>query len=61
MTTLRDPQLAVMETTSGINIVVEVFVNCQYGYDIHCDVTGEKGNGGAANRCQRRGTESGEA
>ncbi|MEA7515352.1 hypothetical protein ONK27_28995, partial [Salmonella enterica subsp. enterica serovar Virginia] len=21
----------------------EVFVNCQYGYDIHCDVTGEKG------------------
>lgn len=43
MTTLRDPQLVVMETTSGINIVVEVFVNCQYGYDIHCDVTGEKG------------------
>ncbi|EHV4551080.1 inositol 2-dehydrogenase IolG1 [Escherichia coli] len=40
---LRDPQLVVMETTSGINIVVEVFVNCQYGYDIHCDVTGEKG------------------
>lgn len=43
VTTLRDPQLVVMETTSGINIVVEVFVNCQYGYDIHCDVTGEKG------------------
>ncbi|KEA53666.1 inositol 2-dehydrogenase [Mangrovibacter sp. MFB070] len=41
--TLRDPQLVVMETTSGINIVVEVFVNCQYGYDIHCDVSGEKG------------------
>lgn len=43
VTTLRDPQVVVMETTSGINIVVEVFVNCQYGYDIHCDVTCEKG------------------
>lgn len=40
---LRDPQVVVMETTKGINIVVEVFVNSQYGYDIHCDVTGEKG------------------
>ena len=40
---LRDPQVVVMETTRGINIVVEVFVNSQYGYDIHCDVTGEKG------------------
>lgn len=43
VTTLRDPQVVVMETTSGINIVVEVFVNCRYGYDIHCDVTGETG------------------
>ncbi|MFC3396167.1 inositol 2-dehydrogenase IolG1 [Brenneria rubrifaciens] len=40
---LRDPQVVVMETTKGITIVVEVFVNSQYGYDIHCDVTCEKG------------------
>ncbi len=40
---LKDPQVVVMETAKGINIVVEVFVNCQYGYDIHCDVTGELG------------------
>lgn len=40
---LRDPQVVVLETVKGINIVVEVFVNCQYGYDIHCDVTGELG------------------
>lgn len=40
---LRDPQVVVMETGKGINIVVEVFVNCQYGYDIHCDITGELG------------------
>lgn len=40
---LRDPQVVVLETNKGINIVVEVFVNCQYGYDIHCDITGELG------------------
>lgn len=40
---LKDPQVIVMETTKGINIVVEVFVNCQYGYDINCDITGETG------------------
>lgn len=40
---LRDPQVVVMETNKGVTIVVEVFVNCQYGYDIHCDITGETG------------------
>lgn len=40
---LRDPQVVVLETSKGVNIVVEVFVNCQYGYDIHCDITGELG------------------
>lgn len=40
---LRDPQVAVLETATGVNVVVEIFVNCQYGYDIHCDVTGELG------------------
>ncbi|WP_265457040.1 Gfo/Idh/MocA family protein [Enterococcus sp. HY326] len=40
---VRDPQVVVMETNKGVNIVVEVFTNCQYGYDIHCDITGEEG------------------
>lgn len=40
---LRDPQIVLLETKSGIRIDVEVFVNCQYGYDIQCSVVGEKG------------------
>lgn len=41
-TPLQDPQLIVLETESGVNIVTEVFVNA-YGYDIQCDVVGELG------------------
>lgn len=40
---LKDPQVIVMQTSKGVNIVVEVFVNAKYGYDIHCDITGELG------------------
>ncbi|WCK56428.1 Gfo/Idh/MocA family oxidoreductase [Aneurinibacillus sp. Ricciae_BoGa-3] len=40
---LQDPQIVMMETNSGIIIHVEVFVNCQYGYDIQCEVIGEEG------------------
>ncbi len=57
MTTLRDPQLVVMETTSGINIVVEVFVNCQAATTF-C-VLPAKGMAELPTDCQRRGTESG--
>lgn len=39
---LQDPQVIVLETESGVNIVTEVFVNA-YGYDIHCDIVGELG------------------
>lgn len=39
---LFDPQVVILETESGVNIVTEVFVNA-YGYDIHCDVVGELG------------------
>lgn len=41
-TPLQDPQVVVLETESGVNIVTEVFVNA-YGYDIHCDIVGELG------------------
>ncbi|WP_322046735.1 Gfo/Idh/MocA family oxidoreductase [Paraburkholderia sp. J67] len=40
---LADPQIVMLETVSGVRIDVEVFVNCQYGYDIQCEVVGEKG------------------
>ncbi|ACI52167.1 Inositol 2-dehydrogenase [Gluconacetobacter diazotrophicus PA1 5] len=40
---MRDPQIALLETKRGIRIDVEIFVNCQYGYDIQCAVVGELG------------------
>lgn len=40
---IRDPQVAVLTTQSGVVITAEIFVNCQYGYDIHCEVVGEEG------------------
>lgn len=40
---LRDPQVVVLETAKGVLIDVEIFVNCQYGYDIQCEVVGEDG------------------
>ncbi|MBB3190292.1 Gfo/Idh/MocA family protein [Halomonas cerina] len=40
---VEDPQMILLETTQGVRIDVEVFVNCQYGYDIQCDVVGEDG------------------
>jgi myo-inositol 2-dehydrogenase / D-chiro-inositol 1-dehydrogenase len=40
---LQDPQLLLMETAAGVHVDVEVFVNCQYGYDIRCELVGETG------------------
>ncbi|UMZ14547.1 Gfo/Idh/MocA family oxidoreductase [Pseudomonas sp. MPFS] len=40
---LRDPQIVLLETARGVRIDVEIFVNCQYGYDIQCEVVGESG------------------
>lgn len=40
---LHDPQFIILETESGIQIDIEVFVNCQFGYDIKCAVVCEKG------------------
>ncbi len=40
---LADPQIVLLETSGGIRIDVEIFVNCQYGYDIQCSVVGEQG------------------
>jgi myo-inositol 2-dehydrogenase/D-chiro-inositol 1-dehydrogenase len=40
---LKDPQIMLFETAKGVRIDLEVFVNCQYGYDIQCETIGEKG------------------
>lgn len=40
---LADPQIVLLETARGVRIDVEIFVNCQYGYDIQCEIVGETG------------------
>jgi myo-inositol 2-dehydrogenase / D-chiro-inositol 1-dehydrogenase len=40
---LQDPHMVLLETKQGIRIDTEIFVNCQYGYDIQCQVVGEMG------------------
>ncbi|NUP16205.1 MAG: Gfo/Idh/MocA family oxidoreductase [Streptomyces sp.] len=40
---LKDPQIMLFETARGVRIDLEVFVNCQYGYDIQCEAVGEQG------------------
>ncbi|KKD08031.1 Gfo/Idh/MocA family oxidoreductase [Streptomyces sp. WM6386] len=40
---LKDPQIMLFETAKGVRVDLEVFVNCQYGYDIQCETVGEEG------------------
>lgn len=40
---LKDPQIMLFETAMGVRVDLEVFVNCQYGYDIQCETVGEEG------------------
>jgi myo-inositol 2-dehydrogenase/D-chiro-inositol 1-dehydrogenase len=40
---LQDLQVAVFETVGGVVVTVEVFVNAEYGYDIHTEVVGSTG------------------
>jgi myo-inositol 2-dehydrogenase/D-chiro-inositol 1-dehydrogenase len=40
---LDDPYLVVLKTKSGVVIDTEIFVNCQFGYDIQCQIVGEDG------------------
>jgi myo-inositol 2-dehydrogenase/D-chiro-inositol 1-dehydrogenase len=40
---LQDFQVAVFEMAGGAVVTVEVFVNAEYGYDIHTEVTGTGG------------------
>jgi myo-inositol 2-dehydrogenase/D-chiro-inositol 1-dehydrogenase len=40
---LQDPQFAVLHTASGALSTVSFFANCQYGYDVRCELTGSEG------------------
>lgn len=40
---LQDPLVVVLDTVSGVRVDDEVFVNCQYGYDIQCELVLEAG------------------
>ena len=42
---LQDPQFAIFTTESGILSTVEFFANCQYGYDVRCELVGSLGIG----------------
>lgn len=39
----QDPQFLVFVTADGVVVDVEVFVNAQYGYDVRCELVGERG------------------
>lgn len=39
----QDPQLILLRTADGVLSTVEVFVNATYGYEIRCEVVGERG------------------
>lgn len=39
----QDPQMVMFETRSGVLVDVESFVNCQYGYDVRCELVGSVG------------------
>ncbi len=40
---LRDPQILVLHSVSGVRMDVEIFVNCRVGCDIQCEVCCEEG------------------
>jgi myo-inositol 2-dehydrogenase / D-chiro-inositol 1-dehydrogenase len=40
---MQDPQLLLLPTADGTLTTVEVFLNARYGYDIRCEVVGDRG------------------
>ena len=40
---LRDPQIVLLELANGAVVDAESFVNCQYGYDVRCEIVGSTG------------------
>jgi myo-inositol 2-dehydrogenase/D-chiro-inositol 1-dehydrogenase len=46
---LQDPQFAAFATESGILSTAEFFANCQYGYDVRCELVGSEGTASLLN------------
>ena len=40
---LQDPLVLILTSASGVRVDDEIFVNCQFGYDIRCEAVAEKG------------------
>jgi myo-inositol 2-dehydrogenase / D-chiro-inositol 1-dehydrogenase len=40
---VQDPQLILLRTADGALATVEVFLNARYGYDVRCEVVGDRG------------------
>ncbi|UQX01237.1 Gfo/Idh/MocA family oxidoreductase [Streptomyces sp. RerS4] len=40
---LRDPRLVLLESSGGVIVDVEIFVNCGFGYEVTCEAVGESG------------------
>jgi myo-inositol 2-dehydrogenase / D-chiro-inositol 1-dehydrogenase len=40
---LQDPLVLILESESGVRVDDEIFVNCQFGYDIRCEAVAERG------------------
>jgi myo-inositol 2-dehydrogenase/D-chiro-inositol 1-dehydrogenase len=43
VTGLQDPQLLLLRTADGALTTVEVFLNARYGYDMRCEIVGDRG------------------
>jgi myo-inositol 2-dehydrogenase / D-chiro-inositol 1-dehydrogenase len=46
---LQDPPFAAFTTESGILSTAEFFANCQYGYDVRCELVGSEGTASLLN------------
>ena len=49
VTALQDPQLILLRTADGVLTTVEVFLNARYGYDMRCEIVGDRGTVALAN------------
>ena len=49
VTGLQDPQLIMLRTADGVLTTVEVFLNARYGYDMRCEIVGDRGTVALAN------------
>ena len=43
LTTIRDPQILILQMAGGPVVEVEIFINAQYGYDVRAELVCEKG------------------